>query len=112
MRIHFSKLREVYLKSIQGDGIGNILFYRPIAIIFSAFFVRLGFAASLISFFSLLSNISAAYYFFSGNFFWGMIFFHFGNILDCSDGQVALWTDTKSKLGGYLMHGWIEYHIL
>ena len=101
MSIDFQKLRNVYLTSIKGDGIGNILFYRPLATVFTGFFVAGNFSANQVTALSWICNISSAYFLSIGNFFWGILFFHLGNICDCSDGQVAIYTNTKTMLGKY-----------
>lgn len=107
MRIDFQKLREVYKQSIEGDGIGNILLYRPIATVFTGGFIYIKFSANTVTFLSLISNITASYFFLCGDFFLAMICFHVGNILDCSDGQVAMYTNTKTLFGKYF-DAWVD----
>lgn len=107
MKLSIQILRDVYFRSIKDDGIGNIIFYRPLATFFTGFFVLLNSSPNFITFISLLSNITASYFFLHGNFFYGMIFFHLGNICDCSDGQLALYLQKQTDFGKYF-DAWVD----
>ena len=54
---------------------------------------------NIVTFFSLLLSVIAAYLFFNNQLIYGAIFFFISYVFDCADGTLARLTDTQSKFG-------------
>lgn len=100
--ITLKKIKEVYIKSIYRDGLLNILIIRPISLIFALFFTVLKFSPNQVTLLSFCANIFASYFFFTSEMSLGIFFLFLGLIWDCSDGQMAILQDKKSKWGAFL----------
>jgi phosphatidylglycerophosphate synthase len=105
MKYSKQTLRAVYWKSCSHEGYGNILIYRPLALLFTVLFAKLRATPNQVTVLSFVFSAASAVLFALGEYNYALLAlipFHIGKILDCSDGQLATLTNQKSKLGAFL----------
>jgi hypothetical protein len=99
------------LKMREAEELLDLTFYRPIAFGFVKLIHRLPITPNQVTFLSFLCNLAAAYYFALGVpelFPIAAIWFAVGNVLDCSDGQLARIQHSGTPLGR-LVDGVLDY---
>ena len=99
------------LKMREAEELLDLAFYRPIAFGFVKLIHRLPITPNQVTFLSFLCNLAAAYYFSLGVpdlFPVAAIWFAVGNVLDCSDGQLARIQHSGTPLGR-LVDGVLDY---
>lgn len=107
-------LLQEYKKSLklqEAEEILDLVLYRPIAFGFVKLIHRLPITPNQVTFLSFLCNLTAAYYFSLGigEFFpLAALWFAIGNVLDCSDGQLARIQQSGTPLGR-LVDGVLDY---
>ena len=99
------------LKMQEAEEVLDLIVYRPIAFGFVKLIHRLPITPNQVTVLSFLCNLAAAYYFSLGvTEFFGVaaLWFFVGNVLDCSDGQLARIQQSGSPLGR-LVDGVLDY---
>ncbi len=99
------------LKMRDAEELLDLVFYRPIAFGFVKLIHRLPITPNQVTFLSFLCNLAAAYYFSLGVpdlFPVAALWFAVGNVLDCSDGQLARIQHSGTPLGR-LVDGVLDY---
>jgi phosphatidylglycerophosphate synthase len=101
-----SELRKFALdKKGNNESIYAYYFLRRISPVFTWIFLRIGISANTVTLFSLLLAILGSLFFISESVvFWilGWIFYQLYYILDCTDGEIAVLTETTSEWGAFL----------
>ena len=99
------------LKMHEAEEFLDLAFYRPIAFGFVKLIHRLPITPNQVTFLSFLCNLAAAYYFSLGVpelFAAAAIWYAAGNVLDCSDGQLARIQQSGTPMGR-LVDGVLDY---
>ena len=101
-----SELRDFALgKKGDGETVYGYYFLRRVSPLATWVFLRLGVSANFVTLTALLIALSGSFMFSSTSiYFWigGWILYQFYYILDCSDGEVAVITNTTSEFGAFL----------
>lgn len=109
-------IREEYkksLKMLEVEEFLDLVFYRPLALVFVRTIYRTPITPNGVTFLSFLGGIASAYSFAQGThsgFVWGGIWLAIANILDCSDGQLARLQQSGTPLGR-LVDGVVDWAI-
>jgi phosphatidylglycerophosphate synthase len=104
IKITNKQLADTYAESIKIDGFFNIFVYRKISIIFTWIFAALRLTPNFITVSSFVFVLMASVFFSleKNMIYIGLIFFNIGVILDNADGQLAILTNQKTKLGEFI----------
>lgn len=101
------------LKMAEAEEVLDLVFYRPLALIFVKAVYRLPITPNQVTLLSLFSGLASAYSFALGTtrgFAWGGIWYMIANILDCGDGQLARLQNSGTPLGR-LVDGIVDWII-
>ncbi len=99
------------LKMLEAEEVIDLALYRPVAFGVVKLIYRLPITPNQVTFLSFLCNLLAAYYFSLGIaelFAIAALWFAIGNVLDCSDGQLARMQQSGTPLGR-LVDGVLDY---
>jgi phosphatidylglycerophosphate synthase len=105
IRITSKQLSDAYSKSIEKDGFFNVFIYRKISILFVKAFAILGLTPNFVTVSSFIFIlVSSVLFSFIDKtiIFLGLIMFNVGVVLDNADGQLAILTNQRTKMGEFL----------
>lgn len=84
------------------DGFFASYFTSKISVYFVWLFAKLKIKPDIVTFLSLIIDIAAAYYILKNRLIVGAILIQLSFVFDCVDGQLARYTNQKSKFGSWL----------
>ncbi|AOV94433.1 hypothetical protein AQV86_00735 [Nanohaloarchaea archaeon SG9] len=101
-----SELRDFAVdKKGENETVYAYFFLRRLSPFFTWIFLRLGASANMITFLGLVMAVAGSFMFYSTSLvYWviGWVMYQLYYVLDCSDGEIAVLTDSTSDFGGFL----------
>lgn len=90
------------LKSVGGEEIFDVIFYRPLALLVVRVISRTPVTPNQVTTLSLLAGVGSAFWLAHGTpsaLAWSAVVYAFANVLDCADGQLARLQKSGTPLG-------------